>query len=1061
MTELEKINRKGPLAWFASNHVASNLLMFFIITAGFISLVGVKKEIFPEISTDTITVSVPYRGATPADVESGVILRVEEAVAGIEGVKTIYSTASEGSGLVSIEVEQYADTPEVLDDIKAAVDRITTFPEETEKPVISEIKTISPVISIVIYGDTSERTLKQLAEEMRNDLTSMDNISQVKITGIRLYEIAIEVSEEMLRRHELTFDQVSRAVANASIDLPAGQVKTKGGEILLRTEQQRYRGKEFEDIIVLTKLDGTKIYLKDIANIRDDFEDIDLYSRFNGQPAAMLQISRIGEQGALEVADTVKQYVEDKGAFLPSGMKLALWQDESTILRSRIDLLMRNAQLGLILVFVCLLLFLDLKLAFWTTMGIPISFMGAFWLMPMFDVSINMISLFALIMALGIVVDDAIVVGENIFNYQQEGYSKTDAAIKGVREMAAPVTLAVLTTVFAFLPLAYTLGIMGKILRTLPVVIVSVLSISLVEALVILPAHLSGREIVSRNNIFIRLSGKLTKFTESRLKNFIFGKFAKASEFCIRWRYITLSVALAVLLSVMGVIMSGYIKFVFFGSVEADNIVVNLEMPQGTPVEKTEDVIEVIESKIPILREEFDDMEPGDVSVIKHISTTIGAKPTTDGGPDATGSAANGSNLAQVNIELKEGEERKVSSNDMKNRWRELIGEIPGVSSLSFQSEIVSTGEAINIRLSHQDFDKTYAASEELKSVLRNFNGVTDIKDNFIEGKTEIKLKIKDSARPLGLTNADLARQVRQAFYGEEVQRIQRGRNDIRVMVRYPEEERTSIANIENMRIRLNDGTEIPFNTVADVQYGTSYADIKRVDRNRVINVIADVDETVINSTEINRKFYNEILPEIATRYPGLRFEPAGEVKARNESLLTLRKHFPLALLAIYALLAVQFRSYIQPMIVMSAIPFGIVGATIGHILLGYDLSILSLFGIVALSGVVVNDSLIMIDLINKERKEHVPLPQILKDCSTRRFRPIMLTTLTTFFGLVPMMLEQSLQARFLIPMAISLAFGVMFATCITLLLVPSLYMILEDVKALISKKIPNAFAEE
>ncbi len=1047
-------DRKGIIAWFASNHVASNLLMFFIITAGILSIFGIKKEIFPEFSTDLISISVEYRGATPGDVESGVILRIEEAIAGIEGVKQINATAAEGMGTVMVEVEEYADSSEVLDDVKAAVDRITTFPGEIEEPVIAEVKNINPVVTIVISGQTTERTLKELAEEVRNDLTSKQDISQVSISGIRPYEISIEVSEQTLRRYGITFDQVAQAIAQASLDLPAGQVKTPGGDILIRTQQQRYKGKEFEEIIVLTQQDGTKIRLSDIATVRDEFEDIDLYTKFNGQPAAMINVSRIGDQGALDISDAVKEYIDSKRPYLPTGIKLSLWEDHSEVLRSRISLLARNARTGLILVFLCLFLFLDLKLAFWTTMGILISFLGAFWIMPMFDVSINMISLFALIMALGIVVDDAIVVGENIFNYQQQGMPKTQAAIKGAREMAAPVTLAVLTTMFAFLPLAYTLGIMGKILRVLPIVVVSVLGVSLVEALLILPAHLSSRRIMSKDNFIIKFSDNISHFTEKKLQIFINGKFARLSAFCIKWRYATVSVGLAVLLATVGVIASGYIKFVFFGTVEADNIIVNIEMPQGTPVTRTEKVVEYIESKIPILQEEFDRKDPGETPVIKHISTMVGAQPATDQGPGGDSGASTAAHLAQINLELLEGEKRQVSSVAMKNRWRELIGEIPGVSSLTFQSEIISTGEAINIELIHQNFDKTYQAAEEVKNILRNFEGVTDITDSFVEGKTEIKLRIKDTARPLGLTNADLARQVRQAFYGEEVQRVQRGRNDIRVMVRYPELERESIGNIEQMRIRLPDGTEVPFKTVADVTYGTSYANIKRVDRNRVINVTADVDESVVNSTELNQKIYNDIMPKLAQQYPGLRFRPAGEVKARNESLLSLKRDFPLALLAIFALLAVQFKSYIQPIIVMSAIPFGIVGATLGHIFLGFDLSILSLFGIVALSGVVVNDSLIMIDLINNERSQDIPLPQILKDCATRRFRPIMLTTLTTFFGLVPMMLERSLQARFLIPMAISLAFGVLFATCITLLLVPALYMILEDVKRLTKKAV-------
>jgi len=1039
--------KRGILGWFASNHVAANLLMCLIMAAGLLTIFTIKVEFFPDMSLDIITVSVPYRGASPAEVEQGVCLRVEEAVEGIEGIKRMYSSSTEGMGLVTVEVEEYADTKEVLDDIKAAVDRIITFPVETEKPIITELTSRYEVVTVVIYGDATERALREIADEVRDELTAMDNISQAELAGVRPYEISIEVSEANLRKYGLSFEQVARAVAESSLDVPGGSVKTGGGEILFRTKGQKYLGSEFEQIVVLSRVDGTKVRLGDIAKVIDGFEDVDVSSRFDGKPAALVKVFRVGQQDALEVAGVVSQYVERKRDLLPAGVDIAEWEDTSVILKSRMNLLKRNAYLGLTLVFLCLTIFLDIKLAFWTTMGIPISFLGAFWLMPMFGVSLNMISLFAFIMSLGLVVDDAIVVGENIFAYRQQGLGGLEASIKGVKEMAAPVIMAVLTTVFAFLPLLYTGGLMGKILRVIPLVVISVLIVSLVEALLILPSHLSKvrKETADpRHRI-----AKMHKYVGRKLEGFVNGRFAGWSIMAVRGRYVTASIAVAIFLITIGLIAGGFIKFTFFDPVEADNMIATLTMPQGTPIEQTEEVIKRIEKAAEQVRREFDG-DKAEESIFKHISTTIGQHPSAKGGGPghADVSLPSAAHLGEVNVELLDGEKRDVSSVILKNRWRELVGQVPGVSSLTFMSEIFSAGDDINFELSHRNFDTLVKAVEEFKVLLSQYDGVGDVADSFEPGKAELQLSLKDTGRMLGLSLADIAGQVRAGFYGREVQRIQRGRDDIRVMVRYPKQQRSSLGDIENMRIRLGDSTEIPFSAVADVKYGRGYAVIRRADRRRIVNVTGDVDESAANAAEINADLVENVLPELSEKYPGLRYRFAGAERERSESLGSLRGNFLIAMLAIYGLLAVQFRSYIQPIIVMSAIPFGIVGATLGHLLMGFNLGLLSMFGIVALSGVVVNDSLIMIDLINRERAAGIELARVVRDCVTRRFRPIMLTTLTTFFGLAPMLLERSLQARFLIPMAISLAFGVMFATLITLFLVPALYMILEDIKA-------------
>ena len=1046
-------SRRGPLAWFAANRVASNILMLFILVSGALSLANVVIEVFPEFDTDTITIRVPYRGASPAEAEEGVCLRVEEAIASIEGIKRIRSVAQENLGTVIVELEEGADNREVLDDVKAAVDRIETFPLETEKPVVAETETRRRVITVVLYGDASEKTLKALAERVRDELTAVDGISQVETAGVRNYEISIEVSEDALRRYGLSFQQVADAVSMSSLDLPGGAVKTQGGEILLRTKGQMYRGREFEDIVVVTRPDGTRVELSDVATVIDGFEDTDTATRFDGRRAALIQVYRVGEEGALQVAAGAKRYLEELERQLPAGVKVDTWDDDSIILKQRIGLLLRNARLGLLLVFVCLALFLDMRLAFWTTMGIPISFLGGLWLIPYFDVTINMMSLFAFIVVLGIVVDDAIVVGENIFEYLQQGLQPLDAAIRGVREMAMPVTFAIVTSVAAFAPLLFVSGNMGKVMRQIPVVVIAVLLMSLVEALLILPAHLSGEgwKLGRFMNRALRPVERLQERVQHLLQLWVRGPYRKSLAFALEWRYLTISTALAVLILSGSLVAGGVIKFSLMPKVDADNMMATLTMPQGTPVEQTEAVLARLEAAARQVAREYDEGQPdGSPSVIRHLSTTVGQQPSAAGGGPMASRSAGGdsSHLGEVNVELLGSEERDVASSVLVSRWRELAGEVPGAVSLTFRSSLFSAGDAVSVQLAHRDFDVLLKAVDRLKDSVATYPGTTDVADSFLPGKKELKLSLTPEGRAVGLTLSDLARQVRAGFYGQEAQRVQRGRDDIRVMVRYPEEERRSLGDIERMRVRLPDGSEVPFAIVASIEEGRGYAVINRTDRRRVVTVTADVDERVANANEINRDLRAKVLPQLVLDFPGLSFDFEGEQREQSESLGSLRVNFLVAQLAIFALLAIPFRSYAQPLIIMSAIPFGLVGAVAGHLLMGLDLTMLSMFGMVALTGVVVNDSLILIDLINRMRAEGATLDRAIREAGERRFRPIMLTTATTFLGLTPMIFETSLQAKFLIPMAVSLGYGIVFATAITLILVPCLYRILEDLKA-------------
>ena len=1038
--------RDGLIGWFAKNSVAANLLLLLVIVAGFFSYTSkVKKEVFPEFSVDMITVTVPYLGAAPEEVEEAICARIEERVADLETVKRVRSTATEGVGTVIIELLDGVDTRDALDDVKTRVDAIDTFPEETEKPIIQEAVLRRQVLSIAISGDADERTLRRLGEQVRDEVSALPEITQVELVAARPYEISIEVSEENLRRHGLTLDQVARAVRRSSLDLPGGSVKTEGGEILLRTDGQAYRGREFEDLVLLNRPDGSRLTLSQVATVIDGFAESDLAARFDGQPAVLVQVYRVGDQDVTVVADSAKAYVETARARMPEGIGLTIWQDDTVLLKSRLDTLVKNGRAGLFLVLLVLTLFLRLRLAFWVSVGIVVSFMGAFWLMPPLDLSINMISLFAFIIVLGIVVDDAIVVGENIYRHLQMGKRGLEAAIEGVREVAVPVTFSILTTVAAFAPLLLIGGTTAKILRNIPLVVISVLLFSLVEALLILPAHL--KHLDRRPKLLAPLlafTERAQRPTVRMLEWLIERVYRPLLDRALEWRYATVAIGVSVLMLTVGLIASGRIRFSFFPPVEADNLVVYLTLPQGTSVDKTTEILSNIEESARQLEREMTDS--GDANPFRHTLTTIGDHPFRGRQSRFVfRNAIASSHLGEINIELAPAEDRTITASELTRRWRELTGPVPDAVELVFVSSLFSTGEAINIQLAGPDLDELRRAAEELKLAIAKYPGVEDITDSFRAGKQEVKLEVTPQAESLGISLSDLARQVRQAFYGEEAQRIQRGRDEVKVLVRYPESERRSLANLEQMRVRTPSGDEVPFSVAGRMELGRGYATIVRTDRNRTVSVTADVDLETANANEILAAVQADVLPRLLADYRGLSYTLEGEQQQQRETLGGLRQSFILALFIIYGLLAIPFRSYVQPLIVMSAIPFGLIGAVAGHMLVGIDLAILSVFGMVALTGIVVNDSLVLVDFINRAYRAGTPLHRAVREAGETRFRPIVLTSLTTFAGLTPLLLERSLQAQFLIPMAISLAFGVLFATGIILILVPVGYYILED----------------
>ena len=1033
--------------WFARNSVAANLLMVFLVASGTIAGFNVITEVMPEINLDRIQVEVPYLGAAPEEVEEAVCVRIEEAIYGVDGIKQIVSTASEGMGSVVIELELGADARRVLDDVKGRVDAIDTFPEETEKPIIRELTARHQVADLAISGHADEFALKAIAERVRNELSSLPEISQVDVTSARPFEISIEVSETALRRHGLTFDDVADAVRRSSLDLPGGSVRSASGEVLLRTIGQAYRGDEYESLVLMTRADGTRLVLGDVATVVDGFAETDQSARFDLEPTVLISVFRTGDQSALEIAASVHEYVDRTQPTLPEGVSLTIWQDGAEMIASQLGLMVRTGLTGFLLVFLLLSLFLDLRLAFWVSLGIPISFLGAIMLMPALGVTINFMSLFAFILVLGIVVDDAIIVGENIHSHQEQHGEGLRGSIEGAQEMATPVIFAVLTTVAAFMPLMFIPGMMGKMFGVITLIVVPCLLFSLVESLNILPAHLSHIPVRRRQGPWHRFQ----RFFVEGLKLFIRRVYTPSLELALRWRYVTVAAGVSALIVTVGMVLGGWINFHFFPDMEAPFMAASLTMPQGTPVLETADAVRRIEEGVERLRREL--IEETGHDYFPHIFAAVGDQPMASRqgpmGPRANAAAAH---LGEVMVELIPSDQRIYTSEQLGNRWREITGPIPEAVEVKFNAAAMSPGEDVDVMLVGPDMNELRAAAEDVKTQLRAYSGVYGITDSFRAGKREMQLGIKPAAETLGLSLQDLGQQVRQAFYGEEAQRIQRGRDDIRVMVRYPADKRRSLGDLENMRIRTPDGGEIPFGQVAEVAPGRGFASIKRVDRNRAVNVLAAVDETVTSGGAVVADLRARILPDVLARHPGVFYVFEGMQAEQEEAIGGLQIGFTLALLVIFALLAIPLRSYVQPLIIMSAIPFGLVGAVWGHALMGMDVTLMSMFGLVALAGVVVNDSLVMVTFINRKRDLHEDLETAIRQAGVSRFRPILLTSLTTFFGLAPLMVVKSFDAMFVVPMAVSLAFGVMFATLITLILVPTAYLILEDIKHVAEK---------
>lgn len=1030
---------KGLVGWFVDNPVAANLLMILFLAGGFVTALTMPTEVFPTLSPGQVQVSVIYPGATPGDVEESITRRVEEAVLGIDGVERVRSVASEGRGTVTVELRQFADAQIVKDDVETAVDSIADFPPaEAEQVQVRVPQPVTTVLTLALTGPVSETTLREAGESVERALLSRQGVSTVSLRGVRQYEISISVSEDALRRYGLTFNEVSQAVRAASLDLSGGQIRTEAGDILLRTNARRETGAAFADIILRASATGARVRLGDVAEIRDGFQDEELISTFNGEPAVFVDVQLQGSEDLLQVRSSAVNWLEED-AVLPPGVSATIASDQSRVFTERISLLARNAIIGFTLVFLLLVLMLDLRLAFWVSMGVPISFLGGFALFGAVGVTLNFITTFGLIVVLGIVVDDAIVVGENTDRERTKGRTPKEAAIAGVTGVAAPVLVGVLTTMAAFGPLIFSGGDFGEIVRPIPIVVICILAISLVEAFLILPSHLSHGEDWSRGPL-----KRIQTVVANALHRFAEGPVRSWARFAARTRWLTALGGLAVLAMVFSLAVTGVVRFVFFPSIEAEEITASLILPEGAPFEETRRAAERMLDAAEAMEADYAGRgEP----VIDSVIATIGGRTSLFGGPGTSQSTTVAPNLAQIQLQLTSASSRQVGSAQLESEWRERIGRIPGVERLTIVSSAGPQEADIAYELSHPDNAVLEAAVRRFADQLAGIEGTTEINDGFDLGKRQLNFELTPAGEAAGLTPSDIARQLRQAYFGEEVQRIQRGREEVRVFVRYPERLRDDLAALSQLRIRTPDGEALPLSVAASITETRSYTQIERVDGRRIIETTADVDENVVTPGDARTRA-EAMLQDLVAENPELDYRLAGAGREQAQDFQSLGRGLMIALVIMYALLATQLRSYIQPVIILVAIPFGIGGAILGHFLLGYDLSFPSIFGSVALAGVVVNASIVLIDRYNTNKNERDMAPvDAVAEAASRRFRPVLITTLTTALGLLPIISEQSPQAQFLIPMAVSLGAGLVFASISILMLLPAFVMIVEDIR--------------
>ncbi|WP_445773460.1 efflux RND transporter permease subunit [Shewanella sp.] len=1037
---------KGLIAWFARNSVAANLLMFIILIGGLLTASTIRKQFFPEVEINWIEFSAVYPGTAPQEVEEGITIKIEQALESVQGLKRVITYSNRNMAQGYFQVEESYDPLVVLDEIKSEIDSISTFPADMEPPKVERIKFRQEVMYLSLYGDMSERQLKDLGDKIHNEIMQLPNVNISEYYGGLGYEISIEVSKDKLREFGLTFNDVAQAVQGYSRNMSAGQIKAENGYINLRVQNQAYVGYEFEDLPLLTLDDGTQLSLGDIAVVNDGFEEGIQYSKFNGKNSVTFFIGAAKNQSITDVAATIKTYVEKKQKALPHGVKLEPWVDMTYYLDGRLQLMLDSMKSGAVLVFLMLALFLRVRLAFWVMMGLPVCFLGTLLFMPMafIDVTINVISLFAFILVLGIVVDDAIVMGESAHSESEEHGHSVESVIRGVQKVAMPATFGVLTTIAAFLPITMDDGPSSAFGQAIGYVVILCLLFSLVESKLILPAHLAHMKkpkVVkpgSKNPLdWLRNGVNMIQGSVDRnLSKYIDNIYRPSLEIAIKYRYGVIMLFISLILVCAGLYGGGLVRFIGQPKIPHDFPRIKIEMNVDASEKATLAAALAIEETL--------------YNVDKKVEDEYGQRMISDMQVDLRSQTS-----AEVMTKLVDPQLRPMDTFALAELWRQAMPQIPGVKSFTIQDSLMGGGREdgdISFRLEGNDETQLVAASLALKEKLNGLKGVSDVNDSRQSSAKEVQFQLKPLANVLGLTLANIASQVGNSFYGLEAQRIIRNGEEIKVMLRYPEEQRNSIALVQDVLIKTPQGAELPLSEVADIKVVQGVNSIRRENGSRTINVWASVDADQAEPFKLAKDIRDNFIPELLIKYPQVRSEVSGNIQEQLDSANTQMRDFILSLLVIYSLLAVPLRSYIQPVMIMSVIPFGVIGSVMGHIILGIDLSALSMFGIIAAAGVVVNDSLVMVDYVNNSRKAGVPMRLAVLNAGCKRFRAIMLTSLTTFIGLVPIMSETSMQAQMVIPMAVSLAFGVLFATVVTLCLIPCLYIAIEDSKALLAR---------
>jgi multidrug efflux pump subunit AcrB len=1023
--------RKGIIAWFAYNPVAANLLMLIIMVVGLGSAFTIQRAMFPALDLEVIFITAPYPGAAPEEVEQGVVLKIEEAINDLDGIKRVESDAFESYARIMIEPIEGYDLAKLLSEVQNRIDAIPHYPEEAEEPIVRQPELLFPALTLQLSGDMDERGMKSLADEIRRELLALPEVSSAEVVGARDYEISIEISEQLLREYHLTLADVATIISASSLDIPAGSVQTRNGDIMLRTLGQAYVQQDFEEIVLKTWPDGTRLLLGDIATVIDGFVDESGFSLFNGEYSLGINVFSMGEQDIIDTATVTKEYMAQKRFALPDGVTLDAWSDITFYLEERLGMMMKNLAVGALLVFIVLALFLEIKLAFWVMLGIPVCFLGTMAVIgtPYVDASLNLLSIFGFILALGIIVDDAIVMGESAYAAQERDGHSVESVVSGVYQVATPATFGVLTTIIAFTPTLFVDGVFGAFPEACGWVVVLCLAFSLLESKWILPAHLAHSR-PSSNPLLLAMN-RVQQGCNARLRHFIHYRFSPLMQRCVANRYSTLALFLSLLILCGGLLAGGVVRMVLSHDTPGEFLKAELRMAHGTPEERTLQAIAEITDALQRVETQYHREAGTDERVLAYVYAY---------GYDRI----NGT----VSVELTKEDQRNLSTMEIEKRWREQIGTIHGAEILAISGdESIGFGPAVAFDLLHQNFDTLKAASEELEEALRHYTGLYDIRNGAGDTADEFHLDILPEAESLGLTRYDLGSQVRHAFYGAEAQRVQRGSDEIKVMVRYPRADREMTSSLGNMFIRTPAGDEVPFYTVARLDVNQGLLKATHINFQRASEVTAEADKEQVEPARVVKEIERDIIPGLLKKYPGLKYQVSGMADEERKLGVSLMVGFGLAIFGIYILLAIPTKSYLQPLIIMGVIPFGIIGAIVGHWITGYAFSMMSMIGVIALSGVVVNDSLLLVDHANQALARGADRHSAVTDATQRRFRAIMLTSVTTFMGLVPMLLERSHQAQMMVPMAISLAFGIVFATVITLLLVPCLYMMLEDLQ--------------